>query len=231
MIIHVRTAHRRCQAQIVAQDTEQKHGKHFFSSPSSPFFFPLPPLPFCFLSLLSLFVSSLPPFFLSLFFFSLSLLRVRFHVRMLRCSAPLLRQHAAGAPLPCCGCSVLLFRYQAVWSPPLLTACVCDLCRVSVLVRLSHLRLVISTGVPWVSCRDPPCAPDAQAVWHRSQSANSCCAELCCVVVSGGASSTSSCGLSRPYVLFCVFSHPSSTRDTSHHSWLIALADTTGLRL
>ena len=30
MIIHVRTAHRRCQAQIVAQDTEQKHGKHFF---------------------------------------------------------------------------------------------------------------------------------------------------------------------------------------------------------
>ena len=28
MIIHVRTAHRRCQAQIVAQDTEQKHGKH-----------------------------------------------------------------------------------------------------------------------------------------------------------------------------------------------------------
>ena len=28
MIIHVRTAHRWCQAQIVAQDTEQKHGKH-----------------------------------------------------------------------------------------------------------------------------------------------------------------------------------------------------------
>ena len=45
---------------------------------------------------------------------------------------------------------------------------------------------------------EPPTA--SQAVWHRSQSANSCCAELCCVVVSGGASSTSSCGLSRPYV-------------------------------
>ena len=30
MIIHVRTAHRSCQAQIVAQDTEQKHGKQFF---------------------------------------------------------------------------------------------------------------------------------------------------------------------------------------------------------
>ena len=44
------------------------------------------------------------------------------------------------APLPCCGCSVLLLRYQAVWSLPLLTACVCDLCRVRVLVRLSHDR-------------------------------------------------------------------------------------------
>ena len=44
------------------------------------------------------------------------------------------------APLPCCGCSVLLLRCQAVWSPPLLTACVCDLCRVRVLVRLSHPR-------------------------------------------------------------------------------------------
>ena len=27
-----------------------------------------------------------------------------------------------------------------------------------------------------------PCAPDAQAVWHRSQSANSCCAGRCVVV-------------------------------------------------
>ena len=44
------------------------------------------------------------------------------------------------APLTCCGCSVLLLRYQAVWSPPLFTACVCDLCRVRVLVRLSHPR-------------------------------------------------------------------------------------------
>ena len=99
---------------------------------------------------------------------------------MLRCSATMPR------------CLAPLLRYQAVWSPPIFTACVCDLCRVRVLLRLSHPR--------------PPdrsqhgCAPDAQAVWHRSQSANSCCAELCCVVVSGGASSTSSCGLSRPYV-------------------------------
>ena len=33
MIIHERTAHRRCQAQIVAQDTEQKHGKQILSIP------------------------------------------------------------------------------------------------------------------------------------------------------------------------------------------------------
>ena len=37
MIIHVRTAHRRCQAQIVAQDTEQKHGKHGSGAPLSSF--------------------------------------------------------------------------------------------------------------------------------------------------------------------------------------------------
>ena len=57
------------------------------------------------------------------------------------CSAAMLRVlrcHAAGAPLPCCGCSYSA--NQAVWSPPLLTACVCDLCRVRVLVRLSHRR-------------------------------------------------------------------------------------------
>ena len=42
MIIHVRTAHHRCQAQCVAQDTKQKHGTHFFSfyfCLSFPFFF------------------------------------------------------------------------------------------------------------------------------------------------------------------------------------------------
>ena len=37
MIVHVRTAHRRCQAQIVAQDTEQKHGKHGSGAPLSSF--------------------------------------------------------------------------------------------------------------------------------------------------------------------------------------------------
>ena len=41
MIIHVRTAHHRCQAQSVGQDTERKHGKHspFFSSFLSSFLF------------------------------------------------------------------------------------------------------------------------------------------------------------------------------------------------
>ena len=37
MIIHVRTTHRRCQVQIVAQDTEQKHGKHGGGAPLSSF--------------------------------------------------------------------------------------------------------------------------------------------------------------------------------------------------
>ena len=37
MIIHVRTAHHRCQAQSVAQDTEQKHGKHGSGAPLSSF--------------------------------------------------------------------------------------------------------------------------------------------------------------------------------------------------
>ena len=37
MIIHVRIAHRKCQAQSVAQDTEQKHGKHGSGAPLSSF--------------------------------------------------------------------------------------------------------------------------------------------------------------------------------------------------
>ena len=55
------------------------------------------------------------------------------------------------APLPCFGashpcsatmlrCLAPLLRYQAVWSPPVFTACVCDLCRVRVLARSSHPR-------------------------------------------------------------------------------------------
>ena len=47
---------------------------------------------------------------------------------VLRCSATVPR------------CLAPLLRYQAVWSPPVFTACVCDLCRVRVLVRLSHPR-------------------------------------------------------------------------------------------
>ena len=50
---------------------------------------------------------------------SATMLRVRFHVQAICTLAPL---------------------NQAVWSPPLFTACVCDLCRVHVLVRLSHPR-------------------------------------------------------------------------------------------
>ena len=81
------------------------------------------------------------------------------------------------APLTCCGCSAAMLRVLCTLTPLpgclvatlVHSLCVCDLCRVRVLVRLSHPR--------------PP---------ERNQS-------------------TSSCGLSRPYVLLCVLSHPSST--------------------
>ena len=56
-----RTAHRRCQAQIVAQDTEQKHGKHLSFSPLHFFFFR------SFFYLLSLFLKVFLPFNFYLF--------------------------------------------------------------------------------------------------------------------------------------------------------------------
>ena len=69
MIIHVRTVHHRCQAQSVAQDTEQKHGKHFFLF--CPFFL----FPFFFLF-------SLFSYFFFLFFFLLFLVfLIRFPVQ------------------------------------------------------------------------------------------------------------------------------------------------------
>ena len=154
------------------------------------------------------------------------------YVGMLRCSATMPR------------CLAPLLRYQAVWSPPVFAACVCDLCRVRMLVRLSHPRPPdrsqhgCTVGVLPGPTR---VLPMPQAVWHRSQSANSCCAELCCVVVSGGASSTSSCGfVSSLRFVLCPLAPLldmvtavalSILRGTSHHSWLIALADTTDLRL
>ena len=134
--------------------------------------------------------------------------------------------------------SVLLLRNLAVRSPPvsvfstIVARSVCLASRVACACACSGCTVGVLPGPTRV-------LPMPRQLWHRSQSANSCCAELCCVVVSGGASSTSSCGLSRPYVLLCVLSHPSSTwsrlwplsilRDTSHHSWLISLADTTDL--
>ena len=75
-----------------------------------------------------------------------------------RCAPSLSAVVRNSAPLPCLGdlhpcsatmlrcsatmprCLAPLLRYQAVWPPPVFTACVCDLCRVRVLVRLSHPR-------------------------------------------------------------------------------------------
>ena len=70
MIIHVRTAHHRCQAQIVAQDTEQKHGKQFrffsfffYSSFFSRFF-----ITFSFIFFLRFFSFFICSFFFFVFF-------------------------------------------------------------------------------------------------------------------------------------------------------------------
>ena len=86
-------------------------------------------------------------------------------------------------------------RHPSRCSAPLVfalrVACVCA----CVLMRLSHPRPPDRSQhgcTVGVLPGPTPCAPDAQAVWHRSQSANSCCAELCCVVVCCGASHTRS---------------------------------------
>ena len=114
---------------------------------------------------------------------------------------------------PCCGCSVLLLRYQAVWSPPLLTACVCDLCRVRVLVRLSHPRPPdrnqhgCTVGVLPGPTRVLP-MPRQYGIGRRAPTrAVLSCAALWCLVVRR----PRRCVVSRPYVLLCVLSHPSST--------------------
>ena len=68
-----------------------------------------------------------------------------------RCAPSLTAVVRNSTPLPCgcdlhpCSATMLrclapLLRYQAVWSPPVFAACVCDLSRVRVLVRLSHPR-------------------------------------------------------------------------------------------
>ena len=56
------------------------------------------------------------------------------------------------APLPSFGASHPYSATKLVWAPPVFNTCVCDLCHVRVLVRLSHPRPSV---VPWVSCRDP----------------------------------------------------------------------------
>ena len=92
------------------------------------------------------------------------------------------------APLPCLGAAPLL-RHQAVWSPPVFTACVCDLCRVRVLVRLSHPRPPdrsqhgCTVGVD----RDPPVCSRCPSSVDIGRRAPTCavltCAALWCLVV------------------------------------------------
>ena len=139
-------------------------------------------------------------------------------------------------------CHVL--RYQAVWSPPLFTACVsvtCVACACSWGWATHGLLIVISTGVPWVSCRDPPvcsrCPGSMASVAERQL-------VLCWVVLRCGVwwcvvhvvvwivSSLRfvMCPLA-PLLDMVTAVALSILRDTSHHSWLISLADTTDVRL
>ena len=65
--------------------------------------------------------------------------------------------------------------------------CCCAACGGSV-VKVGHLTAshFVSTGVPWVSLLGPTSVPsDAQAGWHRGQSAKPLCGFCCGLVLSG----------------------------------------------
>ena len=137
-----------------------------------------------------------------------------------------------------------ILRYQAVWPPPLFTACVsvtCVACACSWGWATHGLLIVISTGVPWVSCRDPPvcsrCPGSMASVAERQLVL--CWVVLCrgvwwCVVHVVVWIVSSLCFVMCPLapLLDMVTAVALSIlRDTSHHSWLISLADTTDFRL
>ena len=154
--------------------------------------------------------------------------------------------------LTCCGCSPAMLRVFCTHTPLpgclvatlVHSLCVCDLCRVRVLVRLSHPRPPdrnqhgCTVGVLPGPTRVLP-MPRQYGIGRRAP--NSCCAELCCVVVSGGGvvhvvvwivSSIRFVMCPLALLLDMVTAMALSIlRDTSHHSWLISLADTTDFRL
>ena len=113
-------------------------------------------------------------------------------------------------------CLAPLLRYQAVWSPPIFTACVCDQCRVRVLVRLSHPRppdrsqhgctVGVLPGPTRVLPMPRQCGIGRRATTRAVLS----CAALWCLVVR---SSTFSCGLFRPHVYWI----PSHRSHWIHH--------------
>ena len=135
------------------------------------------------------------------------------------------------APLPCYGdlhtpiLWVCLFRYQALRLPPVsvFTTLVpqsrseeqhtwCSHCVSRVACRLrarvvvveppTALLTEVSTGVPWVSCRDPPvCSRCPGSMASVAERQLVLCWSVCC-----GASYTV-CGICRQYVFCTVFSH------------------------
>ena len=80
-------------------------------------------------------------------------------------------------------CLALLLRYQAcVVATRVHSSCVCDLCRVRVLVRLSHPRPSVITAPVYRGCPAGTHWCDPVSLVRPDQSANSCCACLCVVV-------------------------------------------------
>ena len=101
-------------------------------------------------------------------------------------------------------CLVPLLRYQTcVGATRVQHTCVCDPCRVRVLVRLSHPRPSVVTVPVYRGCPAGTHWGDPVSRVRPDQSANSCCACWCVVVRR-----TCRRGKSRPYVCW-VSSHTS----------------------
>ena len=122
--------------------------------------------------------------------------------------------------LSCFGASHFYSATRLLWAPPVFNACVCDLCRVRVLVRLSHPSPSVVTAPVYRGC--PAGRPD--------RSANSCCASWCVVHVVVESPVLTFVGFHRTPLLDMVTAVALSIfGEALHHLWLIALAVTTDL--
>ena len=77
-------------------------------------------------------------------------------------------------PLPCFGASHLHSGTKLVRAPPVFNTCVCVLCRVRVLVRLSHPQPSVVTAPVYRGCPVGTHWGDPISKVRPDQSANSC---------------------------------------------------------